>query len=196
MPPTGPSTPLGVVRDYLAQLTGLPRNSFKLIHSGAVMKDDSVPISSYGIKHNSVIALIGSGDMNPDASANRQTKQPSAPPTEQSTLKTIQTEVENVRAQLLPDVTAFLDSISTIPSSASPSPGPDGTAISQGTEPKETPKRRHTRLAELLLQSLLRLDSILPDGEWTEVRSARKGAVKEVQGLLDRLDDGWRQSGL
>ena len=46
--------------------------------------------------------------------------------------------------------------------------------------------------AELLLQSLLRLDAITAEGEWENARKERKGAVKEVQALLDRLDGGWR----
>lgn len=51
----------------------------------------------------------------------------------------------------------------------------------------------HTRLGELLLQSLLRLDAIVAEGEWEEARRQRKGAVKQVQGLLDRLDNAWKQ---
>ena len=52
--------------------------------------------------------------------------------------------------------------------------------------------QEHTRLGELLLQSLLRLDAINAEGEWEEARKERKSAVREVQGLLDRLDGGWR----
>ena len=44
----------------------------------------------------------------------------------------------------------------------------------------------------MLLQSLLRLDAISAEGEWETARRERKGAVKEVQALLDRLDGGWR----
>ena len=50
----------------------------------------------------------------------------------------------------------------------------------------------HKRLDELLLQSLLRLDAITPDGSWEEARRERKSAVKEVQGLLNKLDAGWK----
>lgn len=44
----------------------------------------------------------------------------------------------------------------------------------------------------MLLQSLLRLDAITTEGEWEEARKERKGAVKEVQSLLDKLDGSWR----
>jgi len=51
--------------------------------------------------------------------------------------------------------------------------------------------QEHTRLSELLLQSLLRLDAIHTDGSWELARAERKGAVRVVQGLLDSLDGGW-----
>ena len=53
-------------------------------------------------------------------------------------------------------------------------------------------EQEHVRLGELLLQSLLRLDAITAEGEWELARRERKGAVREVQALLDRLDGGWR----
>ncbi len=48
----------------------------------------------------------------------------------------------------------------------------------------------HTgRLSELLLRQLLALDSVNVNSDTT--RQARKIAVKEVQGHLDRLDAAW-----
>lgn len=49
----------------------------------------------------------------------------------------------------------------------------------------------HTRLGELLLQSLLRLDAIAPERDWPTARAERKAAVREVQELLDNLDSAW-----
>lgn len=72
------------------------------------------------------------------------------------------------------------------------------TATSSGSPPAATTAvvedvdMEHRRLGELLLQSLLRLDVINLDGAWTDARKERKGAVKIVQGLLDKLDGGWR----
>ena len=51
----------------------------------------------------------------------------------------------------------------------------------------------HARLGELLLQSLLRLDAINAEGEWEDARKERKGAVREVQALLDKLDGAWKK---
>jgi len=52
-------------------------------------------------------------------------------------------------------------------------------------------RKEHNRLGELLLQSLLRLDAIVPDTQWEDARRERKDAVREVQALLDRLDAAW-----
>lgn len=43
-------------------------------------------------------------------------------------------------------------------------------------------------LSELLIQSLLALDSFDIAPEWSEARQFRKAGVKKVQGLLDRVD--------
>lgn len=74
-----------------------------------------------------------------------------------------------------------------------PAPPPKpASAAAAGARPPLDFEREHVRLAELLLQSLLRLDAITAEGEWENARKERKGAVKEVQALLDRLDGGWR----
>lgn len=92
----------------------------------------------------------------------------------------------------------FLDGLHPQPTSTASSapPQPQHTPAppaSKGAIPAKvlTPAQEHTRLSELLLQSLLRLDAIPTDGAWEKARLERKGAVREVQGLLDRLDGGW-----
>ena len=93
---------------------------------------------------------------------------PKPPKTESSTIQVIQAELATVRDTLEPDVDAFLRT--------------------------PTVDAEHTRLGELLLQALLRLDAINIDSTWTEARQERKGAVRAVQGVLDRLDKGWREA--
>ena len=44
-----PETKLAQLRQILADYTHLPPQSFKLIHAGAVMKDDNAPSESYFI---------------------------------------------------------------------------------------------------------------------------------------------------
>lgn len=110
-----------------------------------------------------------------------ETTPPSSKPvperrTEETTITQIRGELGNVQQKLQPDVDAFLSLL-----------------LPEAKESKHTDLvQEHNRLGELLLQSLLRLDAIIAEGEWDEARKERKNAVREVQGLLDRLDGGWR----
>jgi hypothetical protein len=125
----------------------------------------SVSASRLGPK--SVIAILPAG-LPPTAPVATPAPPPAADhKSEQATLFLIQSELDALRTNLVPAVHSFL--------ALSPS------------DPKE-----HSRLGELLLQSLLRLDAISTDTQWETARSSRKLAVKEVQALLDRLDDAWK----
>ncbi|KAH8108039.1 hypothetical protein BXZ70DRAFT_913858 [Cristinia sonorae] len=197
LPP--PDAKLAVIRRELAEYTQLPYSSFKLVHAGAVMKDDNAPISSYGIRENSTIAIIGTGEtLTPSSKipSAASSQKPAAPRTEETTITQIRTEMDKVRCNLQPDVDTFLESLSV---SSKPTPTSSAQVPQSGAsrQPKQLLKfgeleHEHTRLGELLLQSLLRLDAIQSEGEWEQARKERKGAVKEVQALLDRLDGGWR----
>jgi len=165
-PLPSPDTKLAVIRAQIADHINLPPSSFKLIHAGAVMKDDSVPISSYGLKNKSIIAVVG-GPEQVGAAPERKT--------ETHVITQIETELDKVRTGLLPSVDKFLESLS------------NHTAV-----PGDNFDQEHTRLGELLLQSLLRLDAIHAENEWERARKDRKAGVREVQALLDRLDTGWK----
>lgn len=186
-----PDTKLGELRQSCAERTHLAPNSFKLVHAGAVMKDDNAPstftdatfqppahtpqhptVSAYGIKDRSVLAIIGTGEKLEQKPAVK------APPTEQSTITTIRSELEVVQNKLVPPLETFLSNITS----------PDPTVAAS----KSQLAHEHVRLGELLLQSLLRLDAITPEGQWEDARRERKLAVKQVQGLLDKLDEGWK----
>jgi hypothetical protein len=96
--------------------------------------------------------------------------------TEQSTIAQVRSEIEFIQSTLLPQVDSFLLKLS---------PESQHALTARGLESE------HRRLAELLLQALLRLDAIVPDVDWEDARTERKGAVKEVHALLDRLDEEW-----
>lgn len=157
-------------------------------------------VSAYQIRPNSTLSLIGTAEpipSNPNPTP-RQHQKPRAPEpkTEQSTITQIQTELDRVRQTLEPDVDSFLHTIS--PSFAHPptstySAPPLPTQAPPDPSPRRlpSPEQEHNRLSELLLQALLRLDAITSDGSWETARAERKKGVREVQGLLDRLDDGW-----
>ena len=60
-------------------------------------------------------------------------------------------------------------------------------------QPRQAQHKEHTRLGELLLQALLRIDGVPSEGDWQHARQERKAAVREVQALLDRLDGRWAE---
>ncbi|SJL03816.1 uncharacterized protein ARMOST_07173 [Armillaria ostoyae] len=156
-------TKLADFRQIVAEETHL--DAFKLIYKGAIMKDDKAPLSAYHLKQSSSITLLPLHDTLPTSSSIQNT--------EQTSLSNIQQELASIRQGLIPSLNTFLDAL--------PQKQPSMSAL----------EKEHARLGELLLQSLLRLDAISTDGEWEDARRERKAAVKEVQALLDQLDDAW-----
>jgi hypothetical protein len=123
-------------------------------------------VSAYKIRPGGTLLLL---DSTPAASLSPVAAvAPKPQKTEASTIQVIQAELATVLGNLEPGVDAFLRT--------------------------PTVDAEHTRLGELLLQALLRLDAINIDSTWTEARRERKGAVRAVQGVLDRLDKGWREA--
>jgi BAG domain len=123
-------------------------------------------VSVYKIRSGGTLLLL---DSTPAASPSPAAAvAPKPQRTEASTIELIQSEIANIRGTLEPSVDTFLRT--------------------------PTVDAEHTRLGELLLQALLRLDAISIDSTWTEARRERKSAVRAVQGVLDRLDKGWREA--
>ncbi|KAJ7594324.1 hypothetical protein C8J56DRAFT_854424 [Mycena floridula] len=164
-----PETKLSEIKEIIAQKWHLDSKKLKLICSGAILKDDNAPISAYNLRNSSTIAVVASEEPLPKATQSTSSK------SERTTISLIQAEMEGVRG-LSPSVEAFLSSLK------------EQKDASPALQEKE-----HTRLGELLLQSLLRLDAISTDSEFQDARKERKVAVNEVQSLLDRLDNAWRQ---
>ncbi|KZV74411.1 hypothetical protein PENSPDRAFT_648044 [Peniophora sp. CONT] len=195
----GLRVPLSELRATLAERTSLAPNSFKLIHKGAVLKDDSALLSAYSIAPGATLQLLESNAA-PSAPA------PKAPKTEESTIAQIRAELAQVQSNLQPGVDAFLASLSSPTSatttSSAAAPQPIAT-VTSAPAPAETPpvlqgaktlNEQHAKLGELLLQALLRLDAINIESGWPDARAERKGAVKNVQGILDRVDGAWRDA--
>ncbi|KAF8585962.1 hypothetical protein K439DRAFT_1409478 [Ramaria rubella] len=170
-----PDPKLGVIRQTLADYSHIPAENIKLIFGGGIMKDDSYPISAYGIGDGSTLHMVGAAEHPPSKNAPAPKEAPQRL-TEPALISKIEEELHRIRQSLIPPLDAFL-----------------GTLNSSSSPPTPEMEREHIRLGELLLQSLLRLDSYTPEGSWEDARSLRKGAVREVQSLLDKLDDGWRE---
>ena len=122
-------------------------------------------VSTYNMRSGGTLLLLES---TPAATPSAAAAASKLPKTEASTVETIRAELASVRSTLEPGVDAFLRT--------------------------PTVDTEHTRLGELLLQALLRLDAIAIDSTWIEARRERKGAVRAVQDVLDRLDKGWREA--
>lgn len=136
-------------------------------------------VSAYGIRANSTLAIVGTGAPPP-----RREEAPAAR-TEAGTIASIEAVLASVRSGLLPDVERFVGGLP----GAEPQPDAAMSELRPLTPAQET---EHRRLGELLLQALLRLDGLASEGEWVDARAARRGAVREVQGVLDRLDERWK----
>jgi BAG domain len=139
------------------------------------MSIEPFPVSAFNLKPNATIQLIGSAAPAPSARPQAPVKE--APISQTAMVKTIQAEIDSIHRELLPNLIAFEASLNA----------PEKPS-------RESLKQEYTRLGELLLQTLLRLDSFTPEGEWEEARKARKAAVKEIQELLSRVDTAWKGS--
>jgi len=181
MPVPPAETTLGEIRRSISEYTHLPPSAFKLIHSGAVMKGDAFPISALSIRAGSTIQIVGTASPIPGRRSSSLSSTSSSRikvrPTEEKTIQTIHDELSQVRQTLVPPLKSLH---ATLDGSLADAVG------------KEELRQEHTRLGELLLQSLLRLDALSPESEWVDARKERKSAVKEVQALLDQLDGAWK----
>lgn len=189
-----PDPKLGAIRQTLVDYSHVPAENIKLIFGGGIMKDDNYPrmsgvrqnewmagvhlpcvVSAYGIGDGSTLHMVGVADLPPARNAPAPSKEAPQRATEPELISKIQDELQQTRQSLVPPLDAFLRILDSL------TPPPTSEL-----------EREHIRLGELLLQSLLRLDALMPEGNWEDARTLRKGAVREVQSLLDRLDDAWK----
>ena len=118
-------------------------------------------VSLYHLRPNSTISIVTDDVDIPTPARN----------SEQAQIAAIAAELAAVRTDLVPKHTQFLSDLPT--------------------KPRASLAKEHLRLAELLLQALLRVDNLTPEHDWDAARAERKAAVKEIQGLLDKIDDAW-----
>lgn len=154
-------------------------------------------MSTYKLKENATIALIGGHTLPPEkpfTSTLAPKSKSSIPQTEEGTISAIRAELERVRETLIPDVDALVRALTSSYGEGATTEAEVEVPLSKSivtVPPMPTPVD-HSRLSELLLQSLLRLDALVMAGvDWPEARVQRKAAVREVQGALDRLDAAW-----
>ncbi|KAJ9474970.1 Protein THP3 [Pseudozyma hubeiensis] len=209
LPRTAEPVTLGHLRHEIASITSLPFEKIKLIHRGLVMKDDRLPLTAYGLSEGSRIGLVGSreegdrpgaktsvgmGALSVGEQKAREKKAREADTSEQGLMSRITEALETSRKELFPEVeqveTAIAGHLDGKEGETAETTGEgegegEAKAKAEGMSPVQIADA-HRRLSELLLRQLLALDSVNVNSDTT--RQARKIAVKEVQGHLDRLD--------
>jgi hypothetical protein len=188
--PSPSTTPLSQLQATLSAQTSIPTTQLKLIHKGAVLKDNTLTLTSYGITDGSQLVMIGKEGEIPTASEPRQQqvvkKKNKQPETDTESVLTdwIRNLVNSTLDPLGASIATFL-SYTRQPK--------EGEEINR---PKQIPKddvlqREHARLSELLLRGLLDLDGVEIPSEWQNARKERKEGVRRVQGELNRVDEAW-----
>ncbi|KAF3929007.1 hypothetical protein ABW19_dt0210295 [Dactylella cylindrospora] len=152
-------------------------HSIKLVCAGHNLKDDNALLSSFSIKHGTKILCMASKSRlpPPPASTVSQASSSSSSKKTQEPVKKIIPPMEKIElvkkhidGTILPLVADF---------EANP------------PEDETKKKEEHHRLSETVLGEMLKLDSVDVDGpDGAEVRKKRKAMVKELHGILERLD--------
>jgi hypothetical protein len=124
------------------------------------------------VVEGSTLHVIGNEDAS-SPNLNQKAAPESERRTEVSMIAAVHSELSSVNLSIRPSFDCFIAALSS-------------SGVDHALEIE------HKRLGELLLQSLLRLDALVPEGQWTEARLERKKAVKDIQLLLDQLDAAWR----
>ncbi|WWD16025.1 hypothetical protein CI109_100450 [Kwoniella shandongensis] len=190
-------TPLSTLLHTLSSQTSLPLSSLKLIHKGAVLKDSSLTLSSYGITDGSILVLVGKdGDIpsapTPSSSSSSKASTAGGGQTIKKKPKQPDTQTESVlvdwiRSLVSSLIDPYIPSIATFVSQSSPK----ATNRPAHIPPFEILQKEHAKLSEMLLKALLELDGVQIPSGWNDARQERKNGVKKIQGELNKVDEAW-----
>ncbi|EPS41875.1 hypothetical protein H072_4157 [Dactylellina haptotyla CBS 200.50] len=162
------------LRAKVQDALGLSRtHSIKLVFAGHNLKDDTDPLSKYNLKHGAkVLCMASKSKLAPPPASSGPSSARSTPEPKKKKIippmEMIDLVRKHVQGSIVPLVEAF-----------------------ESNPPPDAGKRKeeHNRLGETLLGEMLKLDSVDVDGpDGAEVRKKRKETVRELHGLLERLD--------
>lgn len=252
LPP--PSSPLSTLKAALYNITGVPPSHQKLIYSGAVLRDDLAPLTSFGLVNEDQATLSTDGGDDSEESNKSKSFWDSWSFTGKSSTsqkkikKLVMLGSKDVSARIVNDRLSTRKDLQDLKSAAEGAAGGERVEPEKKVESEETIQKRIKQisteklqelepqvtqvegwivdqkkekettkaeggeekkagppprillyLSEILLQGLLKLDSIeIPSG-YENARKERKEAVKQVQDVLDRVDrakEDWKKSGL
>lgn len=185
--PNADVTPVSQLAGTLSHQTGIPPEQLKLVYKGAVLKDTSLTISSYGITDGANITLVGKEGPVPSAPQ---------PPAQQQVVKKKNKQPDTDSEQVLVDwirgvVNSVVDPLEAAIATFVHQAAPKGENKPKVAQSFEMLQREHARISEFLLRGLLDMDGVeIPSG-WTEARAERKAGVKRLQGELTKVDDAW-----
>ena len=178
----------------------IPAERAVVVWQGMRLRDDRVSLQDYGITTGSRIHVLVR-----DAPASQPSERASHPPPHEEAApptpgpaeeaqhwQTIEQVAHTCRAELVPELVRFEDTIRALPD-APPGTHQSAPEPATATLPDAIPCQRipyaQRKLSELLLRELLQLDGIPTDKD--DIRTARKATVKEIQAYLDRVDAAW-----
>ncbi|CAM0140356.1 hypothetical protein VKS41_007014 [Umbelopsis sp. WA50703] len=162
---------LADLKEKAKRITGVPVNAMKLLASGAVMKDDSSPLSLYGLRPGSKVLLLG---QRPNARQTEQTA--SGNPEEASLISRINHILKDMTDNKL-KINEYEHEVGKFVQSRNQDPKAKKKLLEMGMY-----------LSEKLMQALLALDGIQCQPGFHTARQKRKEGVNLAQDLHDRVD--------
>ena len=184
-------TKLEHLKLYLHELTKIPLEGMKLLHSGAVMKDERAILISFGIREGSKILLLGTPKRDAAVSS---TSGDSAEHPLLISMRRIQDDAEPIMPMLMEfeewvyDKMPQLDKYDIIQSHPW-YPSDQGRYYEKEARPEmiERVEKRYREINERLMRLILAFDALQGDFN-DESREARRSSVQNVQKLLNHLD--------
>ncbi|KAF9938492.1 hypothetical protein BGZ65_012720 [Modicella reniformis] len=156
------------------------------------MKDNNAPLSSFGIKPNGVITMMGTKSSKSDirTAPLTTTSGSGGDPEEHALVIEIQTSYKKILDLTDQHVPKYERAVKEYIQSNNPPSVMDLKNEYGGERPmRKWLLDEYTLLSEKLMQALLVLDSVICKPNFEVARAKRKEAVKETQRLLDLIDE-------
>ncbi|KAF8938768.1 hypothetical protein EDD21DRAFT_371515 [Dissophora ornata] len=173
---------LGELRQRCHEWTRVPIGGLTLIYTGATMKDDSAPLSCFGIKPNGQITMMGTRPTKTDI----RTLTTNGDPEEYALINRIQTSLQRTLDLVAEHVPRYERAVEDYIQS---DPAPIDRSLETLPPARKSLQDAHSLLSENLLQSLLVFDGVVCKPDFEVARATRREAVKETQRLLDVIDE-------
>ncbi|KAJ1513093.1 hypothetical protein HMI55_005903 [Coelomomyces lativittatus] len=184
---------LSELADEASLFTSIPKHELKLIFAGGTLKNMGASLASYGIQESSKILILSS---KPPPLSNQLSFVSSSTPNEASngttsTSLSFMTEErkEKNEEEEEEEETLIITKIQTILNDVFKEIKPHQVRFFNFREKTREVDKLKLYLSEKLLQGLLKLDALSFQAGWMKAREQRKSSVKEIQALLDSIDE-------